>query len=579
MKLPCLILAFALFTTLALAVPQGPIGGDLDKSGQSYEARKADQLEAMVEKGWAHYETGELAESRQVFEDMLLVDPESRDARTFLENTNQEWESHLADQAAEDAEQAILDAIKEQLKTPITIETKQPAPLYEFLHLLSLASGIDFSIAPGVEAEVTAKFVDIPLIDVLDTTLNPYGIKWEHTGAVVSISSALETKIFNLTRREFATAKALHDDGVLQKTIWGGADRPQSPGERMVLDERESTLLATDSPERLKKLGALLKVLNQSISPALKTSFYKVEKDAGPKIRALIDVVIQTQTDTSFELERRVYLDGEDLIIRDSPERIAKIEELLRNEGFIEKLIKDELQIASFSLIPREATEENPEYLNTSFVKEVEEQLMTYLYSKKGITEAAAEGRKLWFNPNTMSFVMTDTPENIKAVGDFLSTLPQLQTTERFKVLYLKHALADEMEGELSVFLGLSRPDAADGQDSVTKTMSQDTEFEWRDLFILVRSVQGDPNAGTRSINDSAELLLRVKGGTSQTQTINEKSTSVYIQDDQGGEYELYADDIRPRGNTGGGFGNNNTSTSEQGRGTVKLEITYWPPK
>ncbi len=577
MKQQCLILAFALFTAIASAVPQGPVGADLDKSGKSYEERKADQLEAMINKGWALYQAGELAGSRQMFEDVQLVDPENQDARTFLENTDQEWASHLADQRAEEAEQAILDAIKEQLKTPITIETKQPEPLHEFLRSLSFVSGIDFNIAPGVEAQVTAKCVDIPLTDVLDTTLKPYGITWEHTGAVVTISSALETKIFNLKRREFAIAKALYDEGVLQKTIWGSEGKPQSPDERIVLDERASTLMATDSRQRLEKLGALLQNLNQSISPALTTRFYKVEKESGSKIRALIDVVIKAETDTPFELERRVYLDGEDLIVRDSPERIAKIEELLRNEGFIEKLVKDELQIASFSLIPRDATSDNPEYLNTSFVKSVEEQLMTFLYSKEGITEAAAEGRKLWFNPNTMNFIMTDTPENINAVRDFLSTLPQLRTKERFKVIYLQHALADDMEGELSVFLGLARPDDLDGQDTVTKTMSQDTEFEFRDLYIYVRSVTGDTNAGSRSINDQAELLLRIKGGTSQTQTIQEKSTSIYFQDDQGGEYEIFADDIRPRGNTSSGF--NNTTSTDEGRGTVKLEITYWPPK
>jgi len=133
------------------------------------------------------------------------------------------------------------------------------------------------------------------------------------------------------------------------------------------------------------------------------------------------------------------------------------------------------------------------------------------------------------------------------------------------------------MEGELSVFLGLARPDDLDGQDTVTKTMSQDTEFEFRDLYIYVRSVTGDTNAGSRSINDQAELLLRIKGGTSQTQTIQEKSTSIYFQDDQGGEYEIFADDIRPRGNTSSGF--NNTTSTDEGRGTVKLEITYWPPK
>ena len=46
--------------------------------------------------------------------------------------------------------------------------------------------------------------------------------------------------------------------------------------------------------------------------------------------------------------------DGEDLIIRDTPENITKIEELLTNKKFIQDIQNEKLDIQNFSLVPKD---------------------------------------------------------------------------------------------------------------------------------------------------------------------------------------------------------------------------------
>jgi len=251
--------------------------------------------------------------------------------------------------------------------------------------------------------------------------------------------------------------------------------------------------------------------------------------------------------------------------VRESPERLAEIEKLLRNQKMMEKIVTGKLELRAFSLITREPFETNPEY-ERAFAERVIEQVQTFLYTKSGMSEAGQQGRKMWFDPNTLTLVLTDTPDNIQAVDDFLGTLPELKPKERFKVIYLRHALSDDLESNLSQLMGLSTAEQAGTETglTVTKTLRREDEFTWRDLTIVVRRVTAGGDIFDE-LSDEAELVLRVQGGRqSTTQTVRELDVPVYIQDAVGGEYEIYAEDIKP------------STTPNEGR--VKLTITYNPP-
>lgn len=535
------------------------------KTTQTYESKKQARLDELYKTGVALYGQGDLRGAHEVFEEMLLIDPNNAAATTFLDNMKDEWDAFLEQELEMNKQLLAEEQGEELLRRPVTIETLRPTPLDQFLNNLSFATGMNFAIASGVTAEISnAKFIDSPLQDVLDAVLLPIGLRWKREAGVVIVEPALETQVFHLSRQDMARVAAIYNDGTLQRIVWGPDGKPDLEGEVMLLDERQMALIATDSRQRLDKIAALMTDLTTTINPGLVTRIYKIRAQAGPEIRALIDAVITTAPATPLDLDRRVYVDGEDLIIRETPERLIKIEELLADEGFMQKLVSDELDIQAFSLIPRTALEENREYMQ-AFAERVVEQVRTFLYTRIGLEEAQALGRHMWFDPNTLTLVLADTPENIRDVSSFLDSLPELEAQQRFSVIYLRYALASDLQSELANLLGLEGAgDADDGGLMVEETMRREDEFTWRDLTIVVRRI----NAGgddSDEFDDSAEIIVRVASSRQSTNfTLNELDVSQYVTDAEGGEYEIYADDIKP------------TGTSGDGR--VKLVIRYSPP-
>ncbi len=528
--------------------------------------KRTARLGELYEKGRALYEQGDIPGAHAVFEEMLAIEPGNVEAQTYLDNMQAEWDRYLENKRLHEEQRTEEQKGQELLNTPITIETLRPQPLNDFLNNLSFASGMNFNIASGVEAQINnVKFIDTPLVEVLDAVLVPMGLKWHREDGVVIVEPALESRVFHFSRTDINRVKTLYSGGTLQRILWGPDAQPDLVGESMVLDERDLALLATDSRQRLDKLGALLRDLNNAIVPSLETRIYKIQSDAGPKIRALIDAVINTKASTPFDVERRVYVDGEDLIIRETPEHLAEIESLLRNEGFMQKLVTNQLAIQAFSLIPRNALDENREYLQ-AFANRVVEQVRTFLYTQSGVAAAEAQGRRMWYDPNTLTLVIADFPDNISEVGAFLDSLPELKSEARFKVIYLKYALASDIEAQLGELLnigGATAETAAEGELSVTKSLRRTDEFTWRDITVVVRRVtQGDPND---EYSDSCEVVVNVAGSRESTNlTLNELDVSQFVTDAQGGEYQLSADDIKPSGRIG--------------EGRVRLTIRYVPP-
>ncbi|HUT24270.1 MAG TPA: hypothetical protein VM492_08020, partial [Sumerlaeia bacterium] len=529
------------------------------KAGQGEEeGQRATRREAIVMQRDAQdaYESGDLAQAREIWSRIIETDPENKLASTMLEETAEEYERQLRDEAQRKEAIAREQAAIQKMNAPVGIETEEPTPLVEFLGSLSLITGIGFSVAEGADATVNVKVIDKPLHEVLDLVLLPKGLKWtRRTDDVIIVEADLKTAVYNLTTDEMAKVQTLLNNGNIQRVLWGPSG--EKPLERIVLDldERNALLLSVDSAGNQEKLAAFLDQLRKEQPVELAARVYTVRESDGPQIKSLIEVVMRAEQ-TPFDLERIVSVDGKTLIVKDTPRNLEKIEELLQDQEFIRKLKDAKIGFAAFSLAPREAMAEDRE-LSLDFFDNAVEMIQTFLYAEDGIAKAREEGRRMWADPTVFQLTITDYPERIRQVADFIATIPQLKKKEREEVIRPRFLESDQLATDLSDILGLEEARAEEGAvgaATVTRSLRTEGELEFRGLNIRVRRV--NENDVADEYDDSVQLILRSPTQSSDI-TLNE-FMSTYFDD-----YEIVAEEIKPSGTLG--------------EGRVKLTVRYVP--
>jgi len=214
------------------------------------------------------------------------------------------------------------------------------------------------------------------------------------------------------------------------------------------------------------------------------------------------------------------------------------------------------LHVATFNLTPREPISGNIEQARDVAANAVDV-VKTMLYSRTGEKAASAEGRKLWFDPNTLTLTITDTQDNIRIVSDYIRSIGTMGKKTSSEIVSLRHQTASDSANLLNQTLGLTSPQGAGGAmtggtggNSITRTIRTATgsgggsDITFRD--INVRLVKVEQNDVADSNDDSVELVVRTPT-TSEDRTIT-KFRSDYIED-----YEIYVEDIRPSGTPGQG--------------------------
>ena len=255
---------------------------------------------------------------------------------------------------------------------------------------------------------------------------------------------------------------------------------------------------------------------------------------------------------------RKIVLDGADMIIRDTPEHLQMAEAFLTDKRLLSGIASRQLEIGKWNLTPRDVVTQDSEALRAFFAGVVEV-IETRLYSVQGKTAAAADGRRLWADPSLLSITITDTEQNIAAVGQYIDQLEILDRPQQSKILYLKHADASDIAAQLRDVLGLEPTTGGSaGGDSVTRSLRQGDDFTWRDLRI--RRVRVEDNDFNDENDDSAEFVLRTSTSDSEP-TIEEFYTERIS--DANGEYEINVLDIDPSGN-------------DDGEGRARIEVTYF---
>src|SRR6185295_735915 len=120
-------------------------------------------------------------------------------------------------------------------------------------------------------------------------------------------------------------------------------------------------------------------------TPDLVIHTYKIREADAEKIKALIQGILDSQkiANSPLNLERKVFVDKDDLIIRDTPENVQKIEDLLLDKKFITNITNQRLDIPNLSLVPREVDTNVASDQVSVFTSRVVEAIKYYLYAKE----------------------------------------------------------------------------------------------------------------------------------------------------------------------------------------------------
>lgn len=533
---------------------------------QAEEARRAEaaaqadrrrQAENAYEEGIALYRSGELARARQRWLDAKELDPTFVKPDSYLANTEREYNTLLANQAAAQKFEQDEAAAVERMNTLIPLRTLEPTPLSEFLQSLRLLSGIDFVIAGEVNAKIEAAFEDVPLVDVLDSTLLPIGLRWrrEPGSNTVIVEPDLRTEVFHLTPDQIVVSQSLIEDGVFGRLLYGPAGTPVLQGQEVFTDPRRNVIVVTDSQSNLDKVRRLLESLEGQQRTQLIFDSYEIDESRAPEIKALLDAILSADDDQPFNTQRKLILEGSTLIIKDTPQNVQKVREILQDQNFLKRFYEDVLAVATFNLTPIIDFEDNPDLIR-QFTDQVRQVVETLLYSQEGRSKAEAEGRRIWFDPATLQLTITDYPDRLATVQNYIESLPYIRTRRRSKIIFLDHATAGELVSQIESFLGINTAatTSTTGGESVTKSLSVQDELEFRGAFFRLTRV--NENDAADEFDDSIELVIRT-GTTSQTSTI-EEFNSEFIED-----FEVVADDIKP--------------SNTPGEGRARITVRYVP--
>lgn len=105
-------------------------------------------------------------------------------------------------------------------------------------------------------------------------------------------------------------------------------------------------LVSYQNPEDWKTISAAVLAADQprpdtAPTPSMLVRIYKIDPKQGPRIKALINSILTaSNTAPPPGQDRKLILEKDDLIVRDTPENIKKIEELLSDKNFIQDMLR-----------------------------------------------------------------------------------------------------------------------------------------------------------------------------------------------------------------------------------------------
>ena len=535
---------------------------DSQRSGQTarIDTQRRQQIQRLLSEGMTAYRKGDIQTAVQKWNEVLLMDPTNSEATVNLKESNTAYQEFLKNEEAKKRDAEAETAAAGKLEEKITIEVKEGTRLREFLNTLSFVTGINFVIAHGADATIVAKFEDKRLREILDTALPPNGLAWKRESDVITVTPDISPKMFKLDSDLLLKVRRLYETSELQRILWG-ADSPPIAGIQLSLDDRESLLIMNDTPKNQTKMAEFLESLKAQAPVRLITRMYSVRKDIAEDVKTLVEAMLKTEVVPEYEAERKVILapqeSGAQLIIKDTEEHIREVEKWLQDEKFLQQLKQGIVEVYTINLTPRGVLRVNAEQVE-AFARDTKEVIETMLYHEKGVLDAQKEGRRMWYDPATLQLTITDTPDNIKKVAEFIEALPQLEPKMRSKILFLEYATAGDLAGQLEQVLGIAPSGAAGGPavgNEATFSMRVEDERVFRDLS--VRLVRVDENNFADQNDDTCQLVIRTSTAQSSDLSIPE------FRSEQFEEFEIYVEKVDP--------------SLTPGEGRARVKVTYRP--
>ncbi|MBN1476282.1 hypothetical protein JXA47_05985 [Candidatus Sumerlaeota bacterium] len=478
----------------------GQIDRMREQAAQAEVDREARNREALVSgllaEGRQAYDQGDVVAAVESWTRVVEIDPNNDYALTLLENTEAEHRGALALERAEADQMAREQEMLERLSTPISITTpSEGTPLQVFLENISIFTDLNFVIADGVEVQVTGAFVEQPLRRVLDSVITNNGLSWTVEDTIISITPNLVTRMWTLTSEDTASLVVFRDSGMLDRTLYPPDGVSRVGGEMYELDDITGTFIVTGSQAQIQRIEQLVADLStvEGARP-LVTRIFRVREDEGEHIRTLVEAVLETERSADTQaFERRIILQGENLIVRATDPELRRVEQLL--EEYSDRGLGEQLDVATFSLIPRRVLQVNEEVART-LAESIKETVEVLLYAEGGAQAARAQGRRLWYDEFTLQLTITDTPSNIGRVTRYITSIPVLEPRRTTRIVYLNHQTPSELAGKLEDFLDIEIRGGGGGSstsatgDVVVRTLSEDDELSFRDIRITLISVE-----------------------------------------------------------------------------------------
>lgn len=440
-------------------------------------ANDRERAKRFLQRGNARFAQGLIVEAHSDWQKAIQLDPTLVQAETMLKETQKEYDEALAKHKSnEDAAKQEAEAIA-KLDLDVMGVSFADFQLAEVLKTISTISGFNIVTGPGVHGMVTASVKPgVKLRELLDMLLTVNGFHWERKGWDIYVTADLRTEIFPLTELQFRKLDQIgrRDDelqdpsvGLRDVVLGTNATLVGIPGCEFILSRQLLALIVTDSSQNLQKVKEFLSKLDDYVvdKPVYLTKTFSLDPDIADDLYTFIHIQLYgTKEDVPFTADGSylLYDDKNNLLtIRDTPQNIKKVVNLIEDENIINRIRKKTLTARQFVVVgPAPPTVDKAAYRyraekQLAHFKTILEAL---LYGAEGREKHRAEGKMIkdymWVDDNDgdkygqVEITIVDTPENITRAEDFLLGIGR-DRDQRIEVIRINHRSVDSLNAQL----------------------------------------------------------------------------------------------------------------------------------
>ncbi|MGI6454878.1 MAG: tetratricopeptide repeat protein [bacterium] len=403
--------------------------------------------DVLFEEGVIFYRQGRIIEAVEKWRQAIHVHPNYQPAHTYIANTMLEYEKALEQRQEKVASLEADSRFEQMLDTQIPQYSTQGerVDVKDVYSLLSTLSGLNFVLAENLEGQVAMDVKNTNVREILNLLQKQYGFVWDRDGDTIFVEQGFVTRIFPLSEGQYKTIELiLNDPSTLEDSsrnlrtiLYGPTEEFEVPGKQLYLNKTSQSLVVTDTEANVRQVEAFLEDMPQLIGDQrpLETRVYQVDKDIARDVYEILKLVLfEGRGSRDLRDPRRMLFlepDSNSLIVRDYPENIDQVEQILADQQITRRLEEGELQARQFTIADVDDVEDTPEAQarRDEFVGAIAEVLEHMLYGREGREAAMLQGRMLIANPLRGTIDVVDTSQKIRLVEEYLNSVRR-ETTQ-----------------------------------------------------------------------------------------------------------------------------------------------------